>query len=111
MHWQQAEKKTHSLNILFKDEYFLGSPGIFLSSITHVIHNLQVLSLSIANTFKTLKALGIMRETEETVQFCQMFDKYFDMLNTRAIDKGVKSRKPDLKVYANVDDFRFQVHF
>lgn len=30
-------------------------------------------------------------------------------LNTRAIDEGLRRRKPDLKAYEKVDDSRFQV--
>ena len=50
-----------------------------------------------------------MKDTEETERFCLMFDRFFDMLNTRAIDEGTRRRKPDLKAYEQVDDERFQV--
>ena len=50
-----------------------------------------------------------MKDTEETERFCLMFDRFFDMLNTRAIDEGMRRRKPDLKAYEQVDDERFQV--
>ena len=39
-----------------------------------------------------------------------MFDRFLDMLNTRAIDKGMRRKKPDLKPYEKVDDERFQVN-
>jgi len=32
------------------------------------------------------------------------------MLNTRAIDEGMRRKKPDLKPYEKVDDERFQVN-
>lgn len=51
-----------------------------------------------------------MQDTEETEQFCRLFDRFFDMLNTRAIDEGIRRRKPDLKAYEKVDDARFQVN-
>ena len=38
-----------------------------------------------------------------------MFDRFFDMLNTRAIDEGLRRKKPDLKVYECLDDERFEV--
>ena len=31
------------------------------------------------------------------------------MMNTRAIDEGLRRRKPDLRAYENVDNPRFQV--
>ena len=71
---------------------------------------LQVLSSSVADAFKTLRTQGIMQDTEETEQFCRLFDRFFDMLNTRAIDEGIRRRKPDLKAYEKVDDARFQVN-
>ena len=80
------------------------------SFIIYVCHaHLQVLSSSVAVAFKTLRTQGIMQDTEETEQFCRLFDRFFDMLNTRAIDEGIRRRKPDLKAYEKVDDSRFQV--
>ena len=69
---------------------------------------MQVLSSSVADAFKTLRTQGIMQDTEETEQFCRLFDRSFDMFNTRAIDEGIR-KKPDLKAYEKVDDPRFQV--
>ena len=77
---------------------------------TWVICKRQVLSSSVHNAFKTLRMHGIMKDTEETEQFCLMFDNFFDMLNTRAIDEGMRRKKPDLKPYEKVDDERFQVN-
>ena len=62
------------------------------------------------NAFKTLRIHGIMQDTEETERFCMMFDRFFDMLNTRAIDEGIRRKKVDLKPYEKVDDERFQVN-
>ena len=50
-----------------------------------------------------------MQGTEETEKFCQMFDRFFDMLNTRIIHQEIRSRKPDLAAYETVDDSRFEV--
>ena len=47
-------------------------------------------------------------QDKETEQFCRLFDRFFDMLYTRAIDEGIR-RKPDLKAYEKEDDARFQV--
>ena len=33
-----------------------------------------------------------------------MFDRFFDMLNTSAIDKRLRRKKPDLKAYEYLDD-------
>ena len=70
---------------------------------------LQVLSSSVANAFSALRDLKLMKGTEEMQKFCIMFDRYFDMMNTQAIDEGLRRRKPDLRAYENVDDPRFQV--
>ena len=67
-----------------------------------------MLSSSVANGFKTLRNMQLMKETEETERFCIMFDRYFDMMNTRAIDEGLRRRKPDLKAYEDKDDSRFE---
>lgn len=49
------------------------------------------------------------KDTEETEQFCSMFDRYFDIMNTRVLDEGLRQRKPDMKAYEDKDDSRFQV--
>ena len=65
-----------------------------------------MLSSSVANGFKTLRNMQLMKETE---RFFIMFDRYFDMMNTRAIDEGLRRRKPDLKAYyEDKDDSRFE---
>ena len=80
-----------------------------LCTYLNIYNLLQVLSSSVANAFSTLRDLKLMKGTEETQKFCIMFDKYFDMMNTRAIDEGLRQRKPDLRAYENVDNPRFQV--
>ena len=40
-----------------------------------------------------------MQSTEETEKFCQMFDRFLDMLNTRIIHQEIRSQKPDLAAY------------
>ena len=77
---------------------------------TWVISKRQVLSSSVKNALKTLRIHGYMKDTEETEKFCLMFDRFFDMLNTRAIDEGLRRKKPDLKPYEKADDERFQVN-
>jgi len=64
----------------------------------------------VQNAFKTLRMHGIMQDTEETERFCMMFDRFFDMLNTRAIDEEIRRKKLDLKPYKKVEDERFQVN-
>ena len=48
-------------------------------------------------------------EYRETAQFCHMFDKFFDCLNTRNASEGKKKRKQDLEPYRRADDRRFEV--
>lgn len=62
-----------------------------------------------ANAFETLRSLGIMQGTEETEKFCRIFDRFFDMLNTRILHQEIRDRKPDLAAYEKADDSRFEV--
>ena len=41
--------------------------------------------------------------------FVLMFDRFFNMMNSRAIDEGLRRRKPDLKAYECLEDSGFQV--
>lgn len=68
-----------------------------------------MLSASVSTGFKTLRDLQLIKGTEETEQFCYIFDRYFDMMNTRSLDEGLRRRKPDLKAYEDVKDARFHV--
>ena len=45
----------------------------------------------------------------ETVRFLQMFDRFFDCLNTRHSKEGQRKRKPDLFPYVYPTDIRFKV--
>ena len=56
---------------------------------TFVMIKRQVLSSSVQNAFKTLRIHGIMQDTEETEWFCMMFDKFFNKLNTGAVDEEI----------------------
>ena len=38
-----------------------------------------------------------------------MFDRFFDMLNTRCLEEGIQKRKPDLAPYRTPDDSRLKV--
>ena len=88
----------------------LATQVLFLEVDRRIMFKRQVLSSSVQIAFKTLRVHGIMKDTEETERFCLMFDRFFDMLNTRAIDEGMRRKKPDLKPYEKVDDERFQVN-
>ncbi|XP_077867739.1 uncharacterized protein LOC144357152, partial [Saccoglossus kowalevskii] len=37
-----------------------------------------------------------------------MFDRFFDCLNVSRKGQGARSRKPELEVYQNADDWRFK---
>lgn len=50
------------------------------------------------------------RDTTGTEKFCRMFDRFFDMLNTRSLTEGRKKRKPDLLPYYSANDKRFKVN-
>ena len=61
---------------------------------------LQVLSNTVANA---LEYVGDPR-TKQTERFVRMFDRFFDMLNTRSLEECVHKRKPDLAPYRNTQD-------
>ena len=48
-------------------------------------------------------------DTIETARFVKMFDRFFDMLNTRSLKEHIFQRKPDLSPYRTPDDTRLQV--
>lgn len=48
-------------------------------------------------------------DTKETVRFVKMFDKFFDMLNTRSLDEAQYKGKPDLAPYRSPEDERLEV--
>lgn len=63
-----------------------------------------------ANSFQALRELKrIQANTTETEKFCRMFDKFFDIFNTRAIEEADRKRKPDLKPFYSSTDERLEV--
>ena len=63
-----------------------------------------------ANTFQALRELKISQtDTTATEKFCRMFDKFFDIFNTRAIEEADRKRKPDLKPFYSSRDERLEV--
>jgi len=69
-----------------------------------------VLSLAAADGFKTLRTLGLLSGTNETEQFCWIFDKFFDIWNTRYLEEGVRKKKdPNLEAFRYDDDERLKV--
>ena len=72
-------------------------------------YRMSTVGIKFISGFKSLRSLGVIQDTEETEKFCLMFDRFFDMMNSRAIDEGLRRRKPDLKAYECLEDSRFQV--
>ena len=66
---------------------------------------IQVLSNSVSCGFKMLHN----EEFQETANFCHMFDRFFDCLNTRRLKEGREKRKPDLDPYRSATDSRLHV--
>lgn len=48
-------------------------------------------------------------DTTETARFVKIFDRFFDMLNTRSLKEHIFQRKPDLSPYRTPDDTRLKV--
>ena len=63
----------------------------------------QVLSSSMSNAIH----MRGKPEMAETANFCKMMDRWFDCLNGRYLDHGIKQRKSDLLPYRSVNDPRF----
>ena len=69
-----------------------------------------MLSSSVANGFKSMRSLQQSTiDTTETEKFCQMFDQFFDMLNTRSLDEHTIKKKPNLRPFYDSNDERLKV--
>lgn len=65
----------------------------------------QVLSKSVADAMEYKGDSDI----KETVRFVRIFDRFFDMLNTRSLQESIHKRKPDLAPYRTPEDTRLKV--
>lgn len=69
-----------------------------------------MLSKSVADGFKTMRELKVITtETSETEKFCRIFNKFFDIFNTRSLDEGWIKKNPDLNPFKKEDDPRLKV--
>ena len=69
-----------------------------------------MLSSFVANGFDTMTTLQVSTtDPTETTKFCQMFDKFFNIFNTRAINEHTIKKKPNLKPYYEKHDKRLKV--
>ena len=50
------------------------------------------------------------QDTEATEEFCRIFDKFFDLFNTRSVTECIRKRKPDLMPYYRANDIRLKVY-
>ena len=57
------------------------------------------------------EALMMMNDPdlEKTIEFCKMFDKFFDCLNVSSLDLGRRSTNPFKAPYHHSNDFRIEV--
>jgi hypothetical protein len=51
----------------------------------------------------------IVDDTTETENFCRMFNKFFDCLNTRKLEEATEKRNENLACYSSGDDPRLKV--
>ena len=65
----------------------------------------QVLSESVAKAIQLTQG----QESEETVRFITMFDRFFDCFNVRCFNAGKHQRKPFKQPYRSGNDFRLKV--
>lgn len=66
---------------------------------------MQVLSSTVGDALLHYKE----EDTTETARFVKIFDRFFDMLNTRSLKEHIFQRKPDLSPYHTPDDVRLKV--
>lgn len=72
----------------------------------------QVLSKSVADGFKTMRELKVTTtDTSETEKFCRIFNKFFDLFNTRSLEEGRIKKNPNLNPFKEEDDPRIKVRF
>jgi len=72
----------------------------------------KVLSKSVADGFVTLRELHCTEvDTRATEEFVRIFDKFFDLFNTRNIGEHGWKLKPDLQPYYRTCDKRLQVYY
>ena len=50
------------------------------------------------------------QDTEATEEFCRIFEKFFDLFNTRSVTECIRKRKPDLMPYYRANDVRLKVY-
>lgn len=83
----------------------LTAEHVFLTprSVMNVHLAVQVLSESVG---KILQNQG-GPECQETAKFVLMMDKFFDCMNTRAKNEGMRKKKPNLEPYFDKNDERF----
>lgn len=62
-----------------------------------------------ADAMAHYRALHLDSDTRETERFIRMFDRFFDMMNTRCLEEGKKKIKPDLDPYRSAEDKRLKV--
>ena len=65
---------------------------------------MQVLSKSVAD------ALEYYTVSQTPLKHKDSSDRFFDMLNTRHLEEGIRKRKPDLAPYRTPDDSRLKVY-
>lgn len=70
------------------------------------------MSTSVANGFHTLRTLNESTlDTTATEKFCRIFDKFFDICNTRSVDEHKIKKKPNVCPFYEADDERLKVVF
>lgn len=87
----------------------LSRKHIHLAAFNYMKVNLaaQVISDSVANSIQDLYG----PDTEETVKFLRMFNKFFDCLNVRSMWEGRNKRNANLSPYNSEDDQRLKFHY
>ncbi len=62
-----------------------------------------------ADAMAYYQSLHVDSDTSETERFVRNFDRFFDMLNNRCLEEGIRKIKPDLNPYRSSEDKRLKV--
>lgn len=73
-----------------------------------------MLSKTVADAFSLCRVIqpnagSITNDTTETENFCRVFNKFFDCLNTRSLEEAARKRNKDVDCYRSGDDTRLKV--
>ena len=102
--WQHI-KDILKLNSYLKVAPKIRDEHVNLTSRSKMRVNLAVQTLSATNALLLQRYCG--PETQETAKFCSLMNIFFDIMNVRNTTEHITKKNPTLRVFASLDDERF----